>query len=163
MIWTFLQSSSFIPLMASEDMLFLFFFVLFFFVFFVCFFRFFIKFSSLDKIDIFVRGLFKENFCKTFVKISAVRYLHFSYYKSMATVKQTAKVKPKELVSTISYELVVRFQPDLHGYITIGNDEELIRIWWPWPFLKVTAGLKLPNLIQKVLVCTISHEPAGGF
>ena len=30
-------------------------------------------------------------------------------------------------------------------------------------FFKVTAGLILPNLSQKVLVCTISHEPAGGF
>ena len=30
-------------------------------------------------------------------------------------------------------------------------------------FFKVTAGLKLPNLSQKVLVCSISHEPAGGF
>ena len=29
-------------------------------------------------------------------------------------------------------------------------------------FFKVSAGLKLPNLSQKVLVC-ISHEPAGGF
>ena len=30
-------------------------------------------------------------------------------------------------------------------------------------FFKVSAGLKLPNLSQKVLVCTISHGPAGGF
>ena len=30
-------------------------------------------------------------------------------------------------------------------------------------FFKVSAGLKLPNLSQKVLVCIISHEPAGGF
>ena len=30
-------------------------------------------------------------------------------------------------------------------------------------FFKVTAGLKLPNSSQKVLVCTIPHEPAGGF
>ena len=28
---------------------------------------------------------------------------------------------------------------------------------------KVTAGLKLPNLSQKVLVCTISHELVGRF
>ena len=28
---------------------------------------------------------------------------------------------------------------------------------------KVTAGLQLPNLSQKVLVCTISHELAGRF
>ena len=32
-----------------------------------------IKFSGLDKIHMFGRGLFKEHFCKTFVKISAVR------------------------------------------------------------------------------------------
>ena len=30
-------------------------------------------------------------------------------------------------------------------------------------FSKVSAGLKLPNLSQKVLVCTISHGPAGFF
>ena len=28
---------------------------------------------------------------------------------------------------------------------------------------KVTAGLKLPNLSPKVLVCTISHELIGRF
>ena len=28
---------------------------------------------------------------------------------------------------------------------------------------KVTAGLELPNLNQKVLVCTISHELVGRF
>ena len=28
---------------------------------------------------------------------------------------------------------------------------------------KVTAGLKLPNLSPKVLVCTISHELVGRF
>ena len=28
---------------------------------------------------------------------------------------------------------------------------------------KVTAGLKLPNLSSKVLVCTISHELVGRF
>ena len=28
---------------------------------------------------------------------------------------------------------------------------------------KVTAGLKLPNLSQKVLVCTKSHEVSGRF
>ena len=32
-----------------------------------------IKFSGLDKICMFGRGLLKENFCKTLVKISAVR------------------------------------------------------------------------------------------
>ena len=59
----------------------LFFFLFFFFVSFFCFF--FanldfqlqwqpIDFSSSDKIDRFGRGLLKENFCKTFVKISAL-------------------------------------------------------------------------------------------
>ena len=28
---------------------------------------------------------------------------------------------------------------------------------------KVTAGLKLPNLCPKVIVCTISHELVGRF
>ena len=32
-----------------------------------------IKFSGLDKIRMIARGLLKEHFCKTFVKISAVR------------------------------------------------------------------------------------------
>ena len=32
-----------------------------------------LRFSSLDKIHMFGRGLLKEHFCKTFVKISAVR------------------------------------------------------------------------------------------
>ena len=30
-------------------------------------------------------------------------------------------------------------------------------------FFKVTAGLKLPNLSTKVLVCTLSHELVGRF
>ena len=30
-------------------------------------------------------------------------------------------------------------------------------------FFKITAGLKLPNLSQNVLVCPISREPAGRF
>ena len=40
---------------------------------------------------------------------------------------------------------------------TLGHDEEQIRFWRPSP--KVTAGLKLPNLSQKVFVCMLSHEP----
>ena len=71
------------------------------------------KFSSLDKIHIFATGLLKEHFCKTFVKVSAVRnkglleglmedwlcqisythkiktlltYLLTSHYKSMETI-----------------------------------------------------------------------------
>ena len=66
---TFLQSFRFIPLMASEE-------------------KFFeysfanlsfrlpwqpIKFSSLDTMHMLHRGLLKEHFCKTFVKISTVR------------------------------------------------------------------------------------------
>ena len=47
------------------------------------------------------------------------------------------------LVCTISHELVGRFQPDLHG------DHDL--------FFKVSAGLKLPNLSQKVLVCLMNQ------
>ena len=47
--------------------------------------------------------------------------------------------------------------------ITLGHDEELIMFWYLNLFFKVTAGLKLPNINQKVLVCPISHEPAGGF
>ena len=46
--------------------------------------------------------------------------------------------------------------------LILGHDEELI--WFGDDlFFKVTAGLKLPNLSQNVLVSTISHEPAGGF
>ena len=68
MLWTFLQSSSFIPLKSSEKIDF----------------DFFHKFSllvamatnqisGLDKIHMLGRGLLKEYFCKTFVKTSAVR------------------------------------------------------------------------------------------
>ena len=39
--------------------------------------------------------------------------------------------------------------------VTFGHIEELIRFWRPWP--------NLPNLSQKVLVCTISHELVGRF
>ena len=31
------------------------------------------------------------------------------------------------------------------------------------PIFKVMVGLKMPNLSQKVLVCTISHELVGRF
>ena len=47
--------------------------------------------------------------------------------------------------------------------IPLGHDEELIDFGDLDLFFKVSAGLKLPNLSQKVLVCTISREPAGGF
>ena len=47
--------------------------------------------------------------------------------------------------------------------ITLGNDEELISFGDLDLFFKVTAGLKLQNMSQKVLVCTLSHESAGGF
>ena len=51
-----------------------------------------IKFRGLDKNDMFSRGQLKENFCKSFVEISAgieipmKAYLHFSHYKSMETL-----------------------------------------------------------------------------
>ena len=69
MLRTFLQSSSFIPLMVSEEIGF----------------DIFstnlafrlpwrpIKFSGLDKIHMLDRGLLKEHFYKTFVKTAAVR------------------------------------------------------------------------------------------
>ena len=47
--------------------------------------------------------------------------------------------------------------------ITLGHDEELISFGDLDLFFKVTAGLKLPNLSQKMLVCPISHEPADEF
>ena len=47
--------------------------------------------------------------------------------------------------------------------VTLGYDEELIRFGDLDLIFKVTAGLKLPNLSQKVLVCTISHELVGRF
>ena len=79
-----MQSFSFIPIMNSEEMIFNFFCVFFFFFFFLFFvsFRKFsislswqpIKFKGLNKTDVVVgRGLFKEHFCGTFVKISSVR------------------------------------------------------------------------------------------
>ena len=46
--------------------------------------------------------------------------------------------------------------------ITLGHGEELIRFGDLDMILKVTAGLKLPNLSKKVLVCRIYHEPIGG-
>ena len=68
MSWTFMQSFSLIPLMASEE-IFLFFFVE------NLAFRLPlqpIKISDLDKIHMVGRGLLQEHFCKTFFKISAV-------------------------------------------------------------------------------------------
>ena len=47
--------------------------------------------------------------------------------------------------------------------VTLGYDERFIRFWWPWPNFQGHAGLKLPNLSQKVLVCTMSHELVGRF
>ena len=68
MSWTFMQSFSFISLMASEKKIF----------------EYFlenlafrlpwepIKISDLDKIHMVGRGLLQKHFCKTFVKISAI-------------------------------------------------------------------------------------------
>ena len=85
MLWTFLQSFSFIPHTASEEIEY-----------------FFanlsfrlpwqpIKFSSLDKIHMLHRRLLKENFCKTFVQISTSEIaihanFNFSHYKSVGTI-----------------------------------------------------------------------------
>ena len=47
-----------------------------------------IKFSSLDIIRMVVRGLFKEHYCKAFVKIPGqieIKAFHLSHYKSMET------------------------------------------------------------------------------
>ena len=68
MSWTFMQSFSFIPLMASEKKIFEYFFEnLAFWLPWPP-----IKISDLDKIHMVGRGLLEEHFCKTFVKISAV-------------------------------------------------------------------------------------------
>ena len=45
--------------------------------------------------------------------------------------------------------------------VTLRHDEELIRFGDLDLIFKVAAGLKLPNLSPKVLVCTRSHEPVG--
>ena len=47
--------------------------------------------------------------------------------------------------------------------VTLGHDKDLYRFGDLDLIFKVTAGLKLPNLSQKVLVCTISHEMLGRF
>ena len=68
---TFQQSFNFIPLMASEEMIFEYLFA-------NLAFRLPwqpIKFSDLNKVHMFGRGLLKEHFCKTFVKISTVTEL----------------------------------------------------------------------------------------
>ena len=69
MSWTFMQSFSFIPLMASEKNIFEYFFLtnLAFQLSWQP-----IKFSDLDKIRMFGRGLLQKRFCKTFFNISAV-------------------------------------------------------------------------------------------
>ena len=45
--------------------------------------------------------------------------------------------------------------------VTLGHDEELNRFGDLDLIFKVTAARKLPNLSQKVLVYTISHELVG--
>ena len=42
--------------------------------------------------------------------------------------------------------------------VTLGHDEELIRFDDLDLIFKVTAGLKLPNLSPKMLVCTIDFN-----
>ena len=84
-------------------------------------------------------------------------------FKVTAGLKRP-NLSPKVLVCTVSHELVDGFQPDLHGY---NVNWGMMKSWFDFGdldiFFKVSAGLKLPNLSQKVLVCTISREPAGGF
>ena len=67
MSWTFMQSFSFIPLMASEKKIFDFFFNLAFRLPWEP-----IKISDLDKIHMVGKGLLQKHFCKTFFKTSAV-------------------------------------------------------------------------------------------
>ena len=69
MSWTFMQSFSFIPLMASDKKIFEYF------IFENLAIRFPwqpIKISDFDKIPMVSRRLLQERFCKTFVKISTV-------------------------------------------------------------------------------------------
>ena len=47
--------------------------------------------------------------------------------------------------------------------ILLGHFEDLIRFGDLDLIFKVTVGLKLQSVSQKVLVCIISHEPVGGF
>ena len=65
MLQTFQQSFSFIPLLASEEICF--FYILANLVFLLPWQL--IKFSGVDELDMFRKGLFKEYFCKTFVNI----------------------------------------------------------------------------------------------
>ena len=67
----------------------------------------------------------------------------------------------KVLVCTISHWLADFNQMCMD--ITLEHDEELIWFGDLELFFKVSAELKLPNLSQKVIVCTISREPAGRF
>ena len=63
---------------------------------------------------------------------------------------------------TISHELWTDFN-QIFMDITLGHDEELIWFKCFDLFFKVSAGLKLPNLNQKVLVCTkyLTNQLAG--
>ena len=47
--------------------------------------------------------------------------------------------------------------------VTLRHDDELLGYGDLDLIFKVTAGLELPNLSPKVLVCTISHELVDGF
>ena len=81
-----MQTFSFIPLTASEEKIFLYFFenlplMLLWQP---------IKFSDLDKIHVNRRGLFKKHFCKKNLNICSetakIANFHFSHYKSMETI-----------------------------------------------------------------------------
>ena len=67
------------------------------------------------------------------------------------------------LVCTISHEPVGGFKPNLHGYKHLHMMKSWLGIADLDLIFKVTARLKLPNLSQKVLVCTISHGQVGRF
>ena len=45
---------------------------------------------------------------------------------------------------------------------TVGHDEELFSFGDLDLIYRVTVGLKLPNLSQKMIVCMLSHEPLAG-
>ena len=47
--------------------------------------------------------------------------------------------------------------------VILGHGEELIRFFDLDLIFKVTAGLKLPNVSPKRLVCTISHDWLADF
>ena len=95
MSWTCMQSFSFIPLTASEEKVFEYFFENLSFVlpwqp---------IKFSDLDKIHMNRRGLHKKHFCKKNLnscsETAKIADFHFSHYKSMETARVLIRLEQK--------------------------------------------------------------------